>query len=116
MWRSEAPFSTIAFRSWCRLGKCVPSAHGVRRGVPDDLFDAGHAGLQLRQTGHAQRLHAEADGLRLELGGRGAVDHQLLDAVPEGHHLVEGDAALVAAIVAGPAAPGLEDLEGAGLV
>ena len=56
---------------------------------------------QLVEAGHAQGLHAQADRLLLELGGRGAVEHQLLEPVAEGHDLVERDAALVAAVVAG---------------
>ena len=58
----------------------------------------------LRDAGHAQRLHAVADRLGLELGRRGALEHQLLERVAERHDLVERDAALVAGVVAGAAA------------
>src|SRR5512145_260434 len=129
-WRSEAPFSTIAFRSWCRFATGQPfdlplstrsvgrGAGGwglelVRRGVPDRLGEAGHAGLHLGERGHAQGAEPEADRLLLQLGGGAALDDELLQPVPERHDLVHGDAALVAAVVAGLAAAGRERLEGA---
>src|SRR5436190_2011263 len=110
MWRSDDPFSTMAFRSWCRFGI---SPHRIRRGVSDHFFDAGHADLELADGRHAQGLHAQADGFRLQFRGGSAVDDELFQAVPEGHDLVESDAALVAAVVAGAAAARLEYLESA---
>src|SRR4051812_19875303 len=112
MWRSEAPFSTIALRSWCRFGTVVSLANGVGSGVAHHFLDGGHADLELRDARHAQRLHAEANGLALQFRRGGAVDDQLLEAVPHGHDLVERDAALVPALVAGAAALRLVDLEG----
>src|SRR3989441_420562 len=108
--------SSWKVRSWCRLGTEVPLPGGVGGGVAHDLLDRGHARLELGDPRHAQRLHAQPDRLVLQLRGRGAVDHQLLHAVPQRHHFVERDAALVAAVVAGPAAGRLEHFEGADLV
>src|SRR5512138_2847557 len=116
-WRSEAPFSTIALRSWCRVATGLPSlSELVRRGVADGLGEAGHAQLHLVEGAHAQGVEAEADGLLLELGRRAALDDQLLEAVPERHHLVHGDAPLVPAVVAGLAAGRLHHLEGPDLL
>src|SRR3954467_10919691 len=113
MWRSEDPFSTIAFKSWCRFGI---SPHRIRRRVSDHFFDAGHADLELADGRHAQRLHAQADGLALQLRRGSAVDHELFQAVPERHHLIQRDAALVTAVIAGAAPTRLEDLESSDLL
>src|ERR1700730_7436753 len=94
----------------------VSLPHLVRGGVAHDFLDRRHPRLELGDAGHAQGLHAEPDRLLLELGGGGAVDHQLLERIPQRHHLVERDAALVPAVVAGAAAARLEDLEGADLL
>src|SRR5262245_5433399 len=116
MWRSEAPFSTIALSSWCKFGTWCPLPVDVGGGVSHDLLDGGRARLQLGDARHAQGLHTEPDRLVLQLRGRGAVDDQLLQAVPKRHHFVERDAPLVAAVVAGAAAGRLVDLEAADLV
>src|SRR5512138_2630411 len=119
-WRSLAPFSTIALRSWCRFAirSSVPARRLelVRRGVAHRLGERRHAELHLRERRHAERAEAEADRLLLQLRGRAALDDELLQRIPERHHLVHGDAALVAAVVAGLAAGGLERLERADLL
>src|SRR5438874_13095753 len=50
MWRSEAPFSTIALRSWCRFGTWCPLPGRVGGGVAHDLLDRGPACLELRDA------------------------------------------------------------------
>src|SRR5512137_3060266 len=115
MWRSEAPFSTIALSSWWRLAT-VFLLEAVRSGVAHRLGQGGRSVLDLVERAHAQRAEPEADGLLLELGGRGAVDDELLQAVPHGHDLVDGHAPLEAAVVAVLAADLLEGREGADLV
>src|SRR5207302_6127146 len=87
MWRSEAPFSTIALRSWCRFGTVVSLAGGVGSGVAHHFLDGGHADLELGDGGHAQRLHSEADGPALQFRGGRAGDDPLLAAVPHANDL-----------------------------
>src|SRR5512138_1036056 len=119
-WRSLAPFSTIALRSWCRFAirSSVPARRLelVRRGVAHRLGERRHAELHLRERRHAERAEAEADRLLLQLGGGAALDDELLQRIPQRHHLVHRHAPLVAAVVAGLAAPRSERLEGPDLL
>src|SRR5512133_985296 len=105
-WRSEAPFSTIALRSWCRFATRSPGVRSapatgrarselVRRGVAHRLGQAGDAVLHLLERRGAQGAEAEPDRLLLQLGGGAALDDELLEPVPERHHLVDRDAPLV---------------------
>ena len=74
------------------------SLEAIRRGVAHHLFEGGQPAHHLGEGGHPQGLHPQPDGLLLRLGRGGAVDHQLLEAVPEGHDLVDGHPAAVAAV------------------
>src|SRR5512138_742237 len=89
-WRSLAPFSTIALRSWCRLATSR-LLELVRRGVPHRLGEGRHALLHLRQRRHAERAEPEADRLLLQLRGGATLDDELLEPVPQRHDLVHGD-------------------------
>src|SRR5262245_20288239 len=100
-WRSDAPFSTIAFSSCLRLTVVAvafvagASMGLVRRRDAGDLVEGAGPLADLGDAGHAQGAHATADGLGLDLDRGGALEHQLLDRLDHGHDLVDGDAALV---------------------
>src|SRR4051812_31803263 len=124
-WRSEAFFSTIAFRSCWRLmvGALTPvvwvlssTLASIRRGDAGDFLERAHARAHLADARHAQRAHPLPDGLGLELDGRGALEDELPEAVLHEHDLVDGDAALVAAAVALVAAGALGALGGLDLL
>ena len=51
----------------------APTGRLVGRRVADHFINRRHAVIQLVESGHAQGLHAEADGLALQLDGGGAV-------------------------------------------
>src|SRR5512139_1597870 len=103
-WRSDAPFSIIAFSSWCRFA-IVSSI--VFRGDAVNLAERGHALHDLVERAAAQRAHALADRLALDLGRAGAVEHELLQRLREDQNLVDGDAALEAGVGAEAAAGAL---------
>src|SRR5262245_63690184 len=107
MWRSLAPFSIMAFRYWCMFAMGASLLVVCGRGA-EDLAERRDAFGELAQRALAQGLHAEAYRLALELQGRGAVQHEFLELLPELHHLVDGHATLEAGLGADPAAPPLE--------
>src|SRR5690348_16306367 len=92
MWRSNAPLSSIALSSACRLSWANLVVH---RGALD-FFGRRHALEDLLDAGHAEALHSLPDHLGLDLGSRRALEHELLERIDERHHLVQRDAALVA--------------------
>jgi hypothetical protein len=75
-----------------------------------NFFRRGRAREDLCDAGHPKALHAAADHLRLDLGRRGALEHELLQGIGKWHYFVECDAALVAGVVADLAAAADHDL------
>src|SRR5512137_1956266 len=115
MWRSLAPFSTIALSSWWRFA-IVVLLEAVGRGVPHRLRQGRGPVLHLVERAHPEGAEAHPDGLLLQLRGGGAVDDELLQPVPHRHDLVDGHAPLEAAVVAVLAPDLVEGREGADLV
>src|SRR3982750_1264115 len=88
--RSEAPLSTMALSSCCKVTVCGGAA--VAMGVvlisicrrdAGDLVDGAGAGAYLGDPAHAQGAHALPDGLGLDLGRRRPLQHQLFEGVAE---------------------------------
>src|SRR3989304_3587041 len=96
MWRSDAPFSYITLRSSCIVTMVeTPCRTGwgpsIRRGPPLHFFERRDPLLQLRETRLAERLHPQADRLPLKIERGASPEHEVLDLLPDRHHLVQGD-------------------------
>jgi hypothetical protein len=85
----------LADRELQGFGMVLPCSHeaSISRDAAD-LFDRGHAREDLVDAGSCAGCSCPADGLRLELGGRSALEHHLLERLVEAHDLVERHAAL----------------------
>src|SRR5437868_3802445 len=99
MCMSLAPFSIIALRSWWRLtlrsAPCVMSgapearprawtagnAKSVRHGHAADFFRRRDPCEHLDDAAHPKRAHPPLDRRGLELRGRCALEHQVLEQV-----------------------------------
>src|SRR5690606_5673976 len=95
--------------------RTLPILVSIRGRDPADFFERGHALADLVEARAAQGVHAQANRLLLELGGRRALQDQILERVLEQHDLVERDAALVAGVRAGLATLALHRLALLGL-
>src|ERR1019366_6954760 len=84
--------------------------------LPDDLLDRRHAVLDLLEARAAEGDHALLETLPLDLDGRRAREDEFADLLGDLEHLDEGDAALVAGVVALLAALALHDLNALGVL
>src|SRR5450759_1931543 len=77
----------------------------------EDLFDGGHAHLDLVPAVLPHAFHALLDSNLLDVRGRGRFDRQLLYLGAYFHYLDERNAALVAGAAAAPAAAWVRPVE-----
>src|SRR5687768_15126044 len=103
MWRSEALIFVISSSSW-RSETIFPPPEllvvVIGRRLLENLFGGRNAFLELDEPVRTQREHSFRDGLLLDIAGRRAVQHLVLDLRAHRHHLVDADASLVAGVAA----------------
>src|ERR1035437_8222544 len=92
-------------------GSFSRSASRLQHRLPDDFLDRRQAILDLLETRAPQGDHAFLEALPLDLDRRGAGEDELADLLGDLEHLDEGDATLVARVVALLAALALPALE-----
>src|ERR1035437_442233 len=92
-------------------GSFSRSASRLQHRLPDDLLDRRQAVLDLLETRASEGDHAFLEAFSLDLDRGRAGEDELADLLGDLEHFDEGDAALVARVVALLAALALHDLD-----
>src|SRR4030067_2032707 len=84
--------SCLEVREWKSSNPYSLPKDLIRSRHPQNLFERRHPFLHLRQARLPERLHAQPDGLALDVEGRPAAQDETLDLLPDRHHFIEGPA------------------------